>query len=282
MTKRDTQKELNKLLRSIDTMDNSYSAGLAGDLAEICVYQGPYLHRNTSIGMAGSWNDSYLPRLRYLRQSQHPHRWEMTDSEILAGIDGLFISQQVSSWVHHVHRLRLSQIIDMYYSARGIPTLAIENTNNMPSFHKPNMETTPNPISVNQTNNDSESIGQNDEPQLESFNMESNAKLRAIFDHADIEWERSGTRTKKLSRFSISDGISKACNRKEILAVIDRDKLKDETYFLSQVLQFSTSSMAITDDALRQNCDATVDRFFNYSGKSVALHCTAVQNGPYL
>lgn len=65
MTKRDTQKELNKLLRSIDTMDNSYSAGLAGDLAEICVYQGPYFNRNTSIGMKGSWNDTYLPRIRY-------------------------------------------------------------------------------------------------------------------------------------------------------------------------------------------------------------------------
>lgn len=266
MTKRDTQKELNKLLRSIDSMDNSYSAGLAGDLAEICVYQGPYLHRNTSIGMGGSWNDSHLPRIRYLRQSQHPHRWEMTDSEILAGIDGLFISQQVSSWVHHVHRMRLSQIFEMYYSIRGIPTLAIENTNNMPSFHKPNVDETPKKSSFHKMNHDSESIDPDSESNLESFNMESNAKLRAIFDHADIEWKRS-TVTKTLSRFSISDGISKACNRKEILAVIDREKLKDETYFLSQVLQFSTSSMAITDDALRANCDATVDRFFNYSGE---------------
>lgn len=69
MTTRDTEKELNKLLRSIDSMDNAYTAGLAGDLAEICVYQGPYFNRKTSIGMGGSWDDQYLPRLRYVIMS---------------------------------------------------------------------------------------------------------------------------------------------------------------------------------------------------------------------
>lgn len=184
----------------------------------------------------------------------------MTDSEILAGIDGLFISQQVSSWVHHVRRMRLSQIIDMYYSSRGIPTLAIENTNNHRYAEaKPEMQ---------HLNKDSESIGGNTD-QAHSFNTESNAKMRAIFDRSDIEWKKTAATSKVLSRFSISDGISKACNRKEILNVIDRDKLKDETYFLSQVLQFSTSSMAITDEELRANCDATVERFFNYSGTKI-------------
>lgn len=190
----------------------------------------------------------------------------MTDSEILAGIDGLFISQQISSWIHHIRRMRLSQIIDMYYSARGIPTLAIENTNNIPSIH-PHVASEPRLKSdLHQVNEDSEGINA-DAPQISAFNTESNAKLRAVFDRSDIEWRANVN--KRLNRFSISDGISKGCNRKEILEVIDREKLKDETYFLSQVLQFSTSSMAITDDALRANCDATVDRFFNYSGKQL-------------
>lgn len=294
MTKRDTEKELNKLLRSIDSMDNAYSAGLAGDLAEICVYQGPYFNRNTSIGMAGSWDDLYLPRLRYvqssikiicslsetivvtlrryLRQAQHPHRWEMTDSEILAGIDGLFMSQQISSWVHHLRRMRLSQIVDMYYSARGIPILAIESTNNMPPIHLAGKGGTWKPSSFSyhqRLNIHSERIDSAEDPikhGTPSFNSESNSKLRAIFDHSDWEWKSSSAQANVLSRFSISDGINKACNRKEILEVIDRDKLKDETYFLSQVLQLSTSSMAISDEDLRANCDATVDRFFNYSG----------------
>lgn len=61
---RDTEKVLRKELRTLDTLDNTYSAGLAGDLSEICVYQGPYLQTNTLIGMPGEWNDTYLPRVR--------------------------------------------------------------------------------------------------------------------------------------------------------------------------------------------------------------------------
>lgn len=64
MQSRDTERELQKLLRSLDRLDNAYSANLAGDLAEICVYQGPYTGANTSIGVSGRWNDTYLPRIR--------------------------------------------------------------------------------------------------------------------------------------------------------------------------------------------------------------------------
>lgn len=54
MTRRDSEKSLNNLLRSLDSMDNTYSAGLAGDLAEVCVYQGPYVGTNVSIGLIGT------------------------------------------------------------------------------------------------------------------------------------------------------------------------------------------------------------------------------------
>lgn len=64
MKTRDTAEELRKLLRSLDVIENGYAAGLAGDLAEICVYQGPYLNANISIGVSGHWNDTYLPRIR--------------------------------------------------------------------------------------------------------------------------------------------------------------------------------------------------------------------------
>lgn len=219
-------------------------------------------------------NYAALPLNRYLRQAEHPRRWEMTDSEILAGIDGLFISQQITSWVHHLRRMRLSQILDMYYSGRGVPILAIESTDNVPSIHSIHREVSTKPLSTPEPpyNFDSEHITGNGDRERESledassFNSESSAKLRAIFDNSQWEWNSLSQTKNMLSRFSVSDGINKACNRKEILAVIDRDKLKDETYFLSQVLQFSTSSVAISDVDLRANCDATVDRFFNYSG----------------
>lgn len=128
MEPRDTSIVLNKLLKSLDSVDNTYSAGLAGDLAEVCIFQGPMLGVNLSVGMLGSWNDTSFPRLYYLPQN-HQELWEMTDAEILAGLDGLFISQQVSSWVSRIQRIRLSQLIDMYYSERGIPTKTIENVN---------------------------------------------------------------------------------------------------------------------------------------------------------
>lgn len=54
----------------------------------------------------------------------------MTDAEILADIDSHFISQHINSWVNRIHRLRLSQIIQMYYSHQyGIPSITIENAN---------------------------------------------------------------------------------------------------------------------------------------------------------
>lgn len=51
-------------LESTDRVDNTYAANIAGDLAEICVYQTPYAAANTSIGITGYWNDTFLPRIR--------------------------------------------------------------------------------------------------------------------------------------------------------------------------------------------------------------------------
>lgn len=99
------------------------------------------------------------------------------------------------------------------------------------------------------------------EPALQ-FSAKSNAKLSRIFNDPELELRQQD---EFLERFSINDGITSACNRKRILQLIDRDKLKDETYFLSQVLQYTTSSFAITDEALRTNCDAAVDNFFDYA-----------------
>lgn len=52
------------LLQSTNRVDNTYAANIAGDLAEICIYQSPYAAMNTSIGISGYWNDTFLPRIR--------------------------------------------------------------------------------------------------------------------------------------------------------------------------------------------------------------------------
>lgn len=175
----------------------------------------------------------------------------MTDSEILAGIDGLFLAQKIAAWTNNSMRLRLSQVLDMFYSNRGLPFLSIENsdteqtTQKMHSSPRGHTKTTPSLTSDESTTN--------------TFNTESNRKFRAAFVRPEIHV------TNGLDRFSTQDGITSACSRRRILENIDRNKLKHETYFLSQVLQFSTSSVAIADRVLRLNCNAAVDKFFNYS-----------------
>lgn len=183
----------------------------------------------------------------------------MTDSEILAGIDGIFISQQISSWVHRIRRIRLSQVLDMYYNARGIPTLAIENANRGGTSvnRKP-----PSPAAL-PLSSSFLSMGTPNPPengQIETNNMQINNKIK----HQAIQMLLDDD--KIFGKFSVSDGINSACNRKEILKLIDREKIKDETYFLSQILQFTASSLPVSDTLLRQNCDAAVDTFFEYSG----------------
>lgn len=65
MESKDTRKAIEKLLHSVESVDNTYAAGLSGDLAEVCVYQGPKLGVNVSVGMTGLWNNTYFPRWRY-------------------------------------------------------------------------------------------------------------------------------------------------------------------------------------------------------------------------
>lgn len=139
----------------------------------------------------------------------------------------------------------------MYYSARGVPTMAIESANRGRSSKR-------RPEQLRNNAESREAL----EPSQQQFSKNSNAKLSRIFNDPDLELRRQD---EFLERFSVNDGITSACNRKTILHLIDREKLKDETYFLSQVLQYATSSLAITDEALRINCDAAVDNFFNYA-----------------
>lgn len=148
----------------------------------------------------------------------------MTDAELLAGIDGLFLSQQVSSWLRRVRRLRLSQILDMYFSSRGVPNAAIESK---PLAH---------PIQP---------------------------------------------RGRHSSRFSYRSDIQSGCHRRRILEQIDRTVLQDETYNMAQVLQFSRSSLTVSDETLRANCDATVERFFVVAERLIERlpRCEQIQIG---
>lgn len=63
------------------------------------------------------------------------------------------------------------------------------------------------------------------------------------------------------SATSADEGISSACQRLEILEGIDVGRLQDETFNLAQVLQFTATSIFVTEDQLRSSCDHAVNMF---------------------
>ncbi|XP_058055022.1 uncharacterized protein LOC131206477 [Anopheles bellator] len=234
----DTRKQLERLFASLESIDNMYAAGLVGDLAEVCFYQGPTQVTNVSVGLAGAWNDTYLPRVRYLAEN-HGGRWEMTDSEILAGIDGHYLAHNVPQFVKRLRRLRLSQVLEMYYSERGIPVASIENIARRPRPTK--RPTVREELRVGQYSDR--------EPSGRGRTGTGGSRFRSVFDEEREEDQHAPE-------------ITRACQRREILRSIELDKLKLETYKFVELLQYATGSVIVSEPLMQQICDATVDRFY--------------------
>lgn len=96
------------------TVDNRYAATLSGDVAESVLRQVP---RDIQVGASGAWNVTAVPHWYFLSQRD---RFEQTDAEIRGGIDGLLMGLRIQEWRNRFTNLRLSQVLDMYYSQRGL------------------------------------------------------------------------------------------------------------------------------------------------------------------
>ncbi|KAK4872272.1 hypothetical protein RN001_016396 [Aquatica leii] len=94
-------------------IDNIWIATIAGDLGEVVVQQA---FNNPQFGKPGIWDNAMLPRLYYLEDEHH----DMTSAEFLGAIDGAIFASQVKDWLSILSLTRLSQLLDMYYSTRGI------------------------------------------------------------------------------------------------------------------------------------------------------------------
>lgn len=112
------------------TVDNRYAATLTGDLAEVALLQGPVLSQ-VAVGAIGGWNSTFIPRWYFLSQRD---RFEMTDAEIRGGLDGLILALNVVNFRGLAPAMRLSQLIDMYYSQRGVFTSNVRACNRRALF----------------------------------------------------------------------------------------------------------------------------------------------------
>lgn len=112
-------------------VDNRWAATLAGDLAEVTLLHAPSQPANIQVGAAGAWNQTVIPKWFFLSQRT---ALEMTDAEIRAGIDGLALATNIVEWRNRVNSLKLSQVLDMYYSPRGVFSQQMRSCNRRELF----------------------------------------------------------------------------------------------------------------------------------------------------
>lgn len=110
------------------------------------VYQGPLVEFNMTLGATGFWQNRIRPIIFYLTSPYE--NFDATRAELLGGIDGevirynqqffrhmltnhipitlgMIIASNLKTWIEDFYSLRLSQILEMYYSYKGI----VFNTN---------------------------------------------------------------------------------------------------------------------------------------------------------
>lgn len=78
--------------------------------------QGPQ-KMQPAIGTDGNWNSTVLPRWYFINSNVDV---EYTRAEVRGGLDGLILSYQINELFTKWPSLRLSQVLDMYYSGRGL------------------------------------------------------------------------------------------------------------------------------------------------------------------
>lgn len=209
----DSRQKISKLLSSLESIDNTYAAGLVGDLAEIVLFQGGF--GNFSIGFDGQWNDTSFPREFYMNGNRRG-MWHITDSEILSGIDGIYFSQQVAAWTSRIRRLRLSQVLEMFYLHQGIEIPLIESSTGR-QFYKGRTWRKPSRGKRVEDDDSDSSID------LASFDGRKIFKKKFDFSHAAMG-ELIDVELKYLSRMSIVPDVSKVCHRQRIIELVSQTR----------------------------------------------------------
>lgn len=90
--------------------DNRYVATLTGDLAHVALVQ---MQPPLIVGAQGGWNSTINPKYFFLQKNDDI---ELSDQDIRGSLDGLLLSLKVDHIKSTFVDIKLSQIIDMYYS----------------------------------------------------------------------------------------------------------------------------------------------------------------------
>lgn len=99
-------------------ISNTWAATIAGEVAEVALLQGPVYGASMRIGVGGGWNVTLVPKYYFLSENSQD---ALTDTTIRASIDGLWLGKSIVMWNRLVSgQLKLSQVLKMYYSERGV------------------------------------------------------------------------------------------------------------------------------------------------------------------
>lgn len=101
---------------TVSGSDNRYASTIAGEIAEAALAQAT---STIVIGASGGWNSTINPKYYFLQRNT---QLQTTDAEIRGSLDGLYMALRLDNWRSQFSDLKVSQILDLYYSSyqRGV------------------------------------------------------------------------------------------------------------------------------------------------------------------
>ncbi|XP_014261120.1 uncharacterized protein LOC106673487 isoform X2 [Cimex lectularius] len=115
-------------------IDSKYAATLAGQLSYIALLQGPESNKQIPMGGSGNWNSTLTPKYYFLNNY---YKYMVTDARIRGSLDGMILADNIQNWVSLGRgNLKLSQVLSMYYSQKGVFGTDIKACNRKGYFEK--------------------------------------------------------------------------------------------------------------------------------------------------
>ncbi|RZF45960.1 hypothetical protein LSTR_LSTR008337 [Laodelphax striatellus] len=97
---------------------NTWASTLSGEIAEVVILEGPTDLNNMRVGVTGGWNSTIVPKYYFLNDGKDG---AVTETDIRGGVDGFILGNNIRSLNDFTgSSLKLSQLLEMYYSEQGV------------------------------------------------------------------------------------------------------------------------------------------------------------------